>query len=140
MACFLVPMAEAVVMTCVEKHVSGREKKEGVKTAQGRISLDRAAAEGRIPLSRKLGWLNKMLWGGSIMLVADHVLSGEIIPGPPFLSAMADPAAMLYEIGTAGVLMAALVTAAWGAGVLIADRRAGLRRAPRACGIPPDKA
>ena len=63
-----------------------------------------------------LGWLNKMLWGGSALLAFEHVWHGEVVPFFPFLTAVKDGEAseMLHEMATAGVCMALLVTAAWG--------------------------
>lgn len=104
MACFIVPAAEAAVTTIVSK---------AVKSAEGK---EMAEAEVKIPLSRKLGWLNKLLWGGSGLLAFEHVWHGEITPWFPFLSAAANPvdaAQMLREMSVTGVGMAAAVTLAW---------------------------
>ena len=70
----------------------------------------------KIPFSRKLKWLNNLLWGGSALLAFEHVWHGEVVPWFPFLTAAGDPvdaAEMLQEMSTAGVAMAALVTVAW---------------------------
>ena len=71
MACFIVPAAEAVVTTIVAKTMKSKEAApETVK-----VQLDGAdvvEAE-KISFSRKLGWLNKMLWGGSALLAFEHV-------------------------------------------------------------------
>jgi hypothetical protein len=109
MACFLVPAGEAIVTTVVQKVVEKKEQKSG------NIS---------IKWSKRLSWLNKMLWGGTLMLVIDHILNGEIIARPPFFTALqnpADTAVMLREMATVGVAMAAVVTAVWGIMVLIAE-------------------
>ena len=111
MACLLVPMAEAIVTTVVQKVVEHREKKAGIEKA----------VNAGIKWSRRLSWLNKMLWGGTIMLALDHILSGEIIFRPPFFTALANPATMLHEMATVGVAMAAAVTVVWGIMVLIAE-------------------
>ncbi len=118
MACFIVPAAEAVVTTIVAKTMKSKEAApETVK-----VQLDGAdmiEAE-KISFSRKLGWLNKMLWGGSALLAFEHVWHGEVIPWFPFLTAASNPAdavEMLREMSTVGVTMAALVTAVW-AGML----------------------
>ena len=76
------------------------------------------------PFSRKLRWLSNMLWGGSLLLLVEHIWHGEIVPWPPFLTAMESPAetsAMLGEIATVGVAMAALITAVWGIAVAISN-------------------
>ena len=112
MACFLVPMAEAIVTTIAQKVIESKEKKTGMKTV---TSADGFTME-KTPFSKKLGWLNKMLWGGSALLAFEHVWHGEVVPYFPFLTAASDPAdaaEMLHEMGTAGVAMAAIVTVVW---------------------------
>jgi hypothetical protein len=77
--------------------------------------------------SRKLSWLNKLLWGGTILLAFEHIWHGEIVPWPPFLTAMenpADVAPMLHEVATIGVGMAIFVTIVWGIIVMIAELKA----------------
>jgi hypothetical protein len=72
--------------------------------------------EGHIPFSRKPGWLMKMLWGGAFLLMIEHIWHGEVVPWPPFLTAMnnsEDTKEMLKEMGTIGVAMALLVTSVW---------------------------
>jgi hypothetical protein len=111
MACFLVPTGEAIVTTVVQKVMEKRGKKGGV------LSLK---------WSQRLGWLNKMLWGGSLMLALEHVWHGEVTFVPPFLTAMKDPgdtATMLHEMATFGVTMAIVVTAVWGVMVLVAEMK-----------------
>lgn len=108
MACFLAPMAEAIVTTAVRRSL---QKKEA---ADSQHSDTNAAA---LPFSRKLKWLSNLLWGGSALLAFEHLWHGELSPVFPFLTAMNSPAdtvAMLQELGTVGVAMAALITAVWG--------------------------
>ena len=124
MACFLVPVAEAVVTTIIEKTVKAKEKKEGVSAEST------SEAVKKIRFSTKLGWLNKMLWGGSALLAFEHIWHGEVIPTFPFLTAVSegDTAGMLAEMGSAGVCMALLVTAVWGGIVVVSnilEKRAG---------------
>ena len=93
MGCFVVPAAEAVVVTAVEKGL----KKDS-------------------PFKGKVKWLGNMLWGGSALLAFEHVWHGEVVPWFPFLTAAADPAdtaEMLHEMSTVGVTMTVVVTAAW---------------------------
>ena len=109
MACFIVPAAEAVVVKVVEKVEEKREQKvvEGSEIPE---------AEVKIPLSRKLKWLNYMLLGGVVLLMFEHVWHGEVVPWFPFLTAMSDPAdaaEMFSEMATVGVTMAGLITAVW---------------------------
>ncbi|MBR5640720.1 MAG: hypothetical protein IKW92_01145 [Firmicutes bacterium] len=106
MACFLVPVAESVVIKAVEK---AEEKHEQLAESSKTGSFT-------IPLSRKLKWLTHMLWGGAVLLAFEHVWHGEVVPWFPFLTAMSDPAdtaEMLYEMSTVGVTMALLITVVW---------------------------
>ncbi|MHB8105509.1 MAG: hypothetical protein ACYDG5_08270 [Dehalococcoidales bacterium] len=116
MACFLVPVGEAIVTTVIKKVVEKQEKKSGSA---------KAAATG-LKWSRRLGWLNIMLWGGALLLALEHVWHGEITASPPFLTAMqnGDTATMLHEMATVGVAMAVVVTAIWGIMVLVVEVKA----------------
>lgn len=134
MACFLVPTAEAVVTTIAAKVIKSKEKtpqaveiqlggaddaakKDTVSSHAAHIvSVAKKDTAAKIPFSRKLGWLNGMLWGGSALLAFEHVWHGEVVPWFPFLTAAgnaADTAEMLHEMATAGVAMSVLVTAVW---------------------------
>lgn len=93
MACFIVPATEAIVTTAASHILKTKKVSSG--------------------FTRKLGWLNKMLWGGSGLLAFEHVWHGEIIPEFPFLTNAADPAIMLQEMAASGVGMALLVTGVW---------------------------
>lgn len=100
MACFLVPTAEAVVTTVVEK-ATGKKVKENAE---------------KHPFLSRMNWLNNMLWGGSALLAFEHVWHGEVAPWFPFLTAAGNPedaAGMIHEMSTVGVTMALLVTAVW---------------------------
>lgn len=112
MACFLVPAAEAVVTTLAAKLLKSREKARNVEIRLPDGSVETAT---RVPFSTKLGWLNKLLWGGSALLAFEHVWHGEVVPFFPFLTAVRDgeTSEMLAEMGSAGVMMAALVTVVW---------------------------
>ncbi|MBP5654257.1 MAG: hypothetical protein J6X33_01965 [Clostridiales bacterium] len=117
MACFLVPTAEAVVVTIVSKVL---DHKDASKTQE----VDASKISEKIPFARKLKWLNGMLWGGSALLAFEHVWHGEVTPWFPFLTAMgseADAMEMFHEMATAGVMMAVLVTAVWGIMCVAAD-------------------
>ena len=113
MACFLVPVAEAIITTIAEKAVKAREDRRETAAPAGETTL---SAPGKIPFSRKLKWLNGLLWGGSALLAFEHLWHGGVVPWFPFLTAAADPAdaaAMLHEMFTVGVAMAATVTVVW---------------------------
>jgi hypothetical protein len=125
MACFLVPVGEAIVTTVVQKVVEKREKKvggEGTEKARGKWS-------------QRLGWLNNMLWGGAVLLALEHIWHGDVVPWPPFLTAMETPGEvgpMLHEMATYGVTMAVVVTAVWGIIVVVAELRAKAKELPEA--------
>ena len=101
MACFLVPATGAVVSHICKKCADKRE----------------TTSTNRIPVSTKLGWLTRLLMGGSVLLAFEHVWHGEVVPWFPFLTATANPedtAEMLHEMATAGVTMLLLCIAVWG--------------------------
>lgn len=112
MACFLVPAAEAIVTTVAAKVIKSKEKEESVKLSLSDGSVQEAT---KIKFSTKLGWLNKLLWGGSVLLAFEHLWHGEVVPFFPFLTAVenGETAEMLAEMGSAGVMMAVLVTVVW---------------------------
>lgn len=126
MACFLVPAAEAVITTVAEKAMKSKEKEETVQVSLADGTIETAE---KIRFSTKLGWLNKLLWGGCALLAFEHVWHGEVIPAFPFLTAVTagETADMLAEMGSTGITMAVLVTAVW-AGMLavssIVEKRA----------------
>lgn len=119
MACFLVPTAEAIVVTAAKKSIATKAAKDG----------DTAKAQRSLSLVHQLTWLTNLLWGGAVLLMFEHFWHGEIIPYFPFLSAVTERSTtqqMLFEMSTVGVGMAVLVTVVWGVGLAIlraADRR-----------------
>lgn len=116
MACFLVPMGVAIGTSVAQKAVEKREKKVGKEKVE----------KGGLSWSRRLSWLNKLLWGGVILLAIEHIWHGEVVPWPPFLTAMENPAnipVMLHEMATVGGAMTGAVTAVWAIMVMIAERR-----------------
>jgi hypothetical protein len=106
-ACLLVPATEAVITTVIAKTVKTKEN----------------GGEGKeqSPFLRRLNWLNTMLWGGSFLLLFEHIWHGEISPIFPFLTAASSPdtaAIMLREMATSGTAMSLLVTGVWALMVL----------------------
>lgn len=121
MACFLAPTAEAIIVTIVKKHEQKKEQ-EALKNGTGTSASE--TSKSAIPWSRKLSWLTRMLWGGVFLLALEHIWHGEVVPWPPFLTAMNNPAdimPMVKEILTVGVTMAIFVTAVWFVMILVAD-------------------
>ena len=116
MACFIVPGTEAIVVTAAVAVLKAKEK----KAAQ--LSTGKNVDSKLSSVTRKLTWLAGLLWGGVILLAFEHLWHGEVVPFPPFLTAMTDPAEtaeMLHEMMTVGVTMAVLVTLVWAAGVAV---------------------
>ncbi len=95
MACFIAPLVEAVAVTAI--------RKSGLK--------------GNSPYLQHLPDLEKMLWGGTLMLIVDHIINGELTWTFPFFTSLGQTggAAILWrEVLTVGVPMALALTAAWG--------------------------
>ncbi|MFH1722755.1 MAG: hypothetical protein ABH950_09160 [Candidatus Altiarchaeota archaeon] len=89
MACFTAPAAVGIVTTVFRK---------------------------KIPAKYHIEWFNTLVWGGSAGLFLEHLASGEIVPYPPFLTAMANPAdtvTMLAEILAIGVPMLLACVGLW---------------------------
>ena len=79
MACFIVPLTQAVATTIYRKVTKQTDTFVG----------------------RNLKTLEQMLWGGSVMLLIDHLVNGELF------------AWNLREVLTIGVPMSVVVTAVW---------------------------
>ena len=66
-----------------------------------------------------------MLWGGTVMLIVDHVVNGELTWRFPFFTALDQAgggAVMLREILTVGVPMSLVLTAVWVVYALLKER------------------
>ena len=131
MACFLAPAGVAVVTTIVQMVVKKKEE-----TAAGEQTEKTTGTRTQGKWTQRLRWLNTMLWGGSALLALEHIMHGELVPWPPFLTAMqtaGGTGAMLREIATYGAIMTAAVLILWGVMVVLAE--IALRRA-RAANSP----
>jgi hypothetical protein len=98
MSCFIVPLVQAIATSAYRKANSGK------------------VAASKAPLMHNLPALEKMLWGGSIMLIVDHIINGELIWRFPFFTALdqvGGGAVMLREMLTVGVPMSLVLTAVW---------------------------
>ena len=80
------------------------KSKEKEKTTKISFADGTVGDATKIKFSTKLGWLNKLLWGGSALLAFEHVWHGEIIPTFPFLTAVqtGETTEMLAEINALG--------------------------------------
>ena len=98
MACFTAPLAAAVAAGLVRRTV----KKDSDNS-------------GTISWATKLGWLEKLSFGGCALLAFEHIWHGEIIFQFPFLTGVRDgnAAEVMREIATVGGAMTALILAVW---------------------------
>ena len=77
-------------------------------------------------LKRHIPTLEKMLWGGSVMLIVDHVINGELTWRFPFFTALEQAgggAVMLREMLTVGLPMSLVITAVWAVYALVKSRK-----------------
>jgi hypothetical protein len=121
MACFLVSATVgigAAVARHIVKHHENKLEAEGKTQLPEKFGSD-------VKWSKKLGYLELTLFSGSFVLALEHILHGEVVPFPPFLTAAGEgPEAvqeMLTEMGTVGVAMLTILLVAWGVGVAIVD-------------------
>ena len=124
MACFVVPAAEAIIVTAAYFAAKKHETKIEARAfaTEGKFESE----EKKVTWSRRLGWLLSLLWGGVLLLAFEHIWHGEVVLYPPFLSAMSsaeDTATMLHEMATVGTSMAVFVTGIWGAVCLFVQAR-----------------
>ena len=110
MSCFIVPLVQAIGTSiyrkCAEKSISDPSSSF---------------------LKQQVPALEKMLWGGSVVLIVDHIINGELTWRFPFFTALtaADGASvMLREMLTVGVPMSVVLTAVWALYALLLKRRA----------------
>ena len=112
MGCFVAPVTEAFVVTAAALIVKHKEKKNA-DNMQGI-----AKEEKKDTMSTRLLRLSKLLFGGGILLIFEHIWHGEVIPYFPFFTAAEEGSEavneMLHEIATTGILMAVLCTLVWG--------------------------
>jgi len=80
MSCFIAPLVQAVATSACRKHFTNSSNS---------------------PLVANLPTLEKMLWGGSLVLIVDHIAHGELF------------AFNLRELLTVGIPMSLVVTAVW---------------------------
>lgn len=96
MSCFVVPLAQAVATTICRKTIANSNE---------------SIWKNQLPT------LEKMLWGGSLVLIVDHIAHGELF------------AFSLKELLTVGIPMSLVVTLVWAIIVLL--KSPALRRQSR---------
>ena len=120
MACFVVSATVGIGAAVARHIVKHHEKKLEL---EGRVQVPEKFGSD-VKWSQKLSYLELTLFSGSFVLALEHILHGEIVPFPPFLTAASDPAdtaKMLSEMGTVGVAMLGILVAAWAIGVFVVD-------------------
>ena len=112
MACFIVPLVQAVATSiyrkCNEKSIANPAS---------------STFKHHIPA------LEKMLWGGSVMLIVDHIINGELTWRFPFFTALGETGGasiMLREMLTVGVPMSLVLTCVWLIYALVKKRSASV--------------
>ncbi len=103
MACFIVPLTQAIATSVYRKTTTPKDTF----------------------LGRNLASLEKMLWGGSVMLIVDHIINGELTWRFPFFTALETEggSVMLNEILTVGLPISLAVTAVWAAWCFVKEHR-----------------
>ena len=101
-------MAQAIVTSAYRK-----VNEKSIKTADS-------------ALKRQIPALEKMLWGGTVLLIVDHILNGELTWQYPFFTALETGGfpVMLREILTVGIPMSMVLTAVWVIYALLKERKA----------------
>ncbi len=95
MACFIVPLTQAVATTMLRRKNRNNQS----------VSTNAWLAE--------LPKLELMLWGGSVMLIFDHIINGEVTMQYPFftaLNATGGAMTMLKEMLFVGLPMSLAIT------------------------------
>ena len=107
MSCFIVPLVQAAATSIYRK-----------------VNAKKISSPDASPLRRNIPALEKMLWGGSLMLIVDHIINGELTWRFPFFTALDQVGGgqvMLREILTVGVPMSVVLTLVWAAWVFIKE-------------------
>lgn len=119
MACFVVSAAAGVGVAIARHAVKHSEKKK--ENAGIAPKIEKFGSDTK--WSKKLAYLELMLFAGSFILAIEHIIHGEIVPFPPFFTAVGEGETieMLKEMGTVGVGMLGILLVVWAAGVFISD-------------------
>jgi len=121
MACFLVSATAAIGVGIAKYAVKHHENKLALEVREPK----EYKFGSEVKWSKKLSYLEMTLWGGSFLLAIEHILHGEVVPYPPFLTAAGEGSEavseMLMEMGTAGLAMFGILVTAWAVGVLVVD-------------------
>ena len=108
MACFVVPLVQAIATSALRKW----GKTDGF-------------------VGRNIKSLELMLWGGSVLLIVDHIINGELTWKFPFFTAVANGGSwstVLHEMLTVGVPMSVVLTLVWTIYALLKDRKQSITK------------
>ena len=119
MACFVVSTVAGVGVAIARHAVKHHEKK--LENAGEAPKIEKFGSDTK--WSKKLAYLELMLFAGSFILAIEHIIHGEIVPYPPFFTAVGEGETieMLKEMGTVGVAMLGILLVTWVIGVLVVD-------------------
>jgi hypothetical protein len=95
-------------------------------TVYRKLNAKKIEATGATVLMRHVPALEKMLWGGTVMLVVDHIINGEVSWRYPFFTALTEVGGaevMLREMLTVGVPMSLVLTAVWAVYTFAKERK-----------------
>jgi len=101
------------------------------------VGLAVHSARKKFPENWHAGWLTAMVFGGAMGLGVEHYAHGEIVPWPPFFTAMATPAdtaVMFKEMAVVGIPMTVALVLAWVVLVVVYEKIIAARRAPVGAG------
>ncbi len=107
MCCFIVPLVQAAATTAYRKRHAD-------------------AIQASVSVKHEIPALEKMLWGGSVMLIVDHIVNGELMWRFPFFSALATEGGagvLLHELICVGLPMSATLTLVWSVYALLKTRK-----------------
>ena len=93
MSCFLVPITQAIATSAYRKARGGAIEKSGSV------------------LLHNIPALEKMLWGGTVVLLVDHLIHGELFTFS------------LKELLTVGLPMSVVLTAVWAGWAYLKERK-----------------
>ena len=98
---------------------------QAIATSAYRKANAKAIESSDHALPRNIPALEKMLWGGTVMLIVDHVINGELTWQYPFFTALETGGfpVMLREMLTVGVPMSLVLTAIWAVYAILKERR-----------------
>ena len=120
MACFTVSAVAAIGVGVARHIVKHHENK--LELANRVPEVDKFGSDTK--WSTKLAYLETALFAGSFLLAGEHIIHGEVVPFPPFLTATETAEGtmeMLQEMGTVGVAMLGIIVAFWAIGVFVVD-------------------